>query len=47
MPSRLPNLAPRNAKNASKNGDVSTETQKARKGHVEIQFNVNPERATG
>ena len=43
----LQNLAPRRAKNASKKGDVSIETQMAGRGHGEIQFNVNAERATG
>ena len=44
--SRLRNLASRKAKNASKKGDISTETQTARGGHEEIQFNVDAKRAT-
>ena len=44
--SRLRNLASRKAKNASKKGDILTETQTARGGHEEIQFNVDAERAT-
>ena len=44
--SRLRNLASRKAKNASKKDDILTETQTARGGHEEIQFNVDAERAT-
>ena len=44
--SRLRNLAPRKAKNASKKDDISTETQIARWGHEDIQVNVDAERAT-
>ena len=44
--SRLQKLASRKAKNVSKNGDISTETQTARGGNEEILFNVDPERAT-
>ena len=44
--SRLQKLASRKAKNVSKNGDISTETQTARGGTEEILFNVDPERAT-
>ena len=45
--SRLQNLlASRRAKNASKKDDISTETQTARGGHEDIQFNVDAERAT-
>ena len=36
--SRLRNLASRKAKNASKKGDILTETQTARGGHEEIQL---------
>ena len=44
--SRLRNLASRKAKNASKKGDITTETQTTRGEHEEIQFNVDAERAT-
>ena len=44
--SRLRNLASRKAKNASKKDDISTETQTAREGHENIQFNVDAETAT-
>ena len=44
--SRLRNLASRKAKNASKKNDISTESQTARGGHEDIQFNVDAERAT-
>ena len=44
--SHLRNLASRKAKNASKNGDISTETQTARGVHEEIQFNLDAERTT-
>ena len=44
--SRLRNLASRKAKNASKKNDISTETQTARGGHEDIQFNLDAERAT-
>ena len=44
--SRLRNLASRKAKNASENGDISTETQTARGEHEEKRFNVDAERAT-
>ena len=44
--SHLRNLASRKAKNASKKGDISTETQTARGEHEEIQFTVDAERAT-
>ena len=44
--SRLRNLASRKAKNASKKNDISTETQTARGGHEDVQFNVDAERAT-
>ena len=44
--SRLRNLASRKAKNASKNDDISTETQTARGVHEEIQFNLDAERTT-
>ena len=44
--SRLRNLASRKAKNASKKGDISTETQTARGEHEEIQLNVDAGRAT-
>ena len=44
--SRLRNLASRKAKNASKKGDISTETQTARGEHEEIQLNMDAEGAT-
>ena len=44
--SRLRNLAWRKAKNVSKKDDISTETQTARGGHENIQFNVNAKTAT-
>ena len=44
--SRLRNLTSRKAKNASKNGDISIETETARGGHEEIRFNMDLERAT-
>ena len=44
--SRLRNLASRKTKNVSKKDDISTETQTARGGHENIQFNVNAETAT-
>ena len=44
--SRLRNLASIKAKNASKKGDISTETQTARGEHEEMQFNVDAGRAT-
>ena len=43
--SRLQNLASRKAKNASKKNDISTETQTARGGHQDMQFDVDAERA--
>ena len=43
--SRLQNLASRKRKNASKKGDISTETPTARGEHEEVQFNVKTERA--
>ena len=43
--SHLQNLASRNAKNESKKNDISTETQTARGGHEDIQFDVDAERA--
>ena len=36
--SRLQNLSSRKAKNASKKGDISPETQTARGGYEEIKF---------
>ena len=42
----LRNSTSRKAKNASKKGDISTETQTARGKHEGIQFNVDAERAT-
>ena len=44
--SRLRNLASRKAKNASKKGDISTETQTARGEQEEIQFNMDAEGTT-
>ena len=44
--SRLRNLASRKAKNASKKDDISTETQTARGGHENIQFNVDAKTVT-
>ena len=41
--SRLQNLAWRKTKNASKKDDISTETETARGGHENIQFNVDAE----
>ena len=40
----LENLASREAKNASKESDVSTKTQTARGGHEGVQFKFNLER---
>ena len=44
--SRLRDLASRKAKNAWKKDDISTETQTARRGHENIQFNVDAKAAT-
>ena len=44
--SRLRNLVSIKATNASKKGDISTETQTVRGEHKEIQFNMDAEGAT-
>ena len=44
--SHLENLDSRKTKNASKKGDISTETQTARGEHEEVQLNMSVERAT-
>ena len=43
--SHLQNVASRKAKNSKKKDDISTETQIARGGHEDIQFNLDARRA--